>query len=105
TVLAGLNDGTIPTEKAELAAYVKSYFVSVPDNALGDYPFAGFGVQGTWDTAQRLGATAYRQISLVDRGTKLELIDADGTIIPILGDFPQVFSDGAVYRINKLLKR
>jgi len=105
TVLAGLNDGTIPTEKAELAAYVKSYFVTVPDNALGDYPFAGLGIQGTWDTAQRLGTTGYRQISLADRGTKLELIDSDGTIIPVLGDFPQVFSDGAVYRINKLLKQ
>jgi len=105
TVLAGLEDGSIPTEKSELAAYLKSYFVSVPDNSLGDYPFPGFGVQGTWDTALRLGASGYRQISLADRGTNLELIDSDGTIVPILGDFPQVFSDGAVYRINKLLKR
>lgn len=105
TILAGLEDGTIPTEKVELAAYLKSYFVSVPDNSLGDYPFPGFGVQGIWDTALRDGAAGYRQITLADRGTSLELIDSDGTAIPIIADFPQVFSDGAVYRINKLLKR
>jgi len=105
TVLQGLSNGTIPTEKNELAAYLKSYFVSVPDNSLGDYPFPGFGVQGTWDTALRNGAAGYRQISLADRGTSLELMDKDGTVIPIIGDFPQVFSDGAVYQINKLLKR
>lgn len=105
TVLQGIEDGVIPTEKDELADYVKSYFVSVSDNSLGDYPFPGFNVQGTWDTALKLGDTEYRQITLHDRGTRLELEDLDGSIIPIQGDFPQVFSDGAVYRINKLLKR
>ncbi|MBD1420480.1 fasciclin domain-containing protein [Sphingobacterium chuzhouense] len=105
TVLQGLSNGTIPTEKNELAAYLKAYFVSVPDNSLSDYPFPGFGVQGTWDTALRTGVGEYRQISLADRGTSLELMDKDGTVLPIISDFPQVFSDGAVYRINKLLKR
>ncbi|HIX54260.1 MAG TPA: hypothetical protein H9853_04485, partial [Candidatus Sphingobacterium stercoripullorum] len=80
------------------------YFVSVSDNSLGDYPFPGFDVQGTWDTALKLSDTEYRQITLHDRGSSLELEDLDGSIIPIQGDFPQVFSDGAVYRINKLLK-
>lgn len=105
TVLQGIADGTIPEDNTDLAAYLKAYFVSVPDNSLGDYPFPGFGVQGTWDTALRNGTVGYRQISLVDHGTSLELIDADGAPIPIMEDFPQVFSDGAVYRINKLLKR
>jgi hypothetical protein len=104
-VLQGLEDGTIPTDNTELAEYLKAYFVSVPDNSLSDYPFPGFGIQGTWDTALRTGVAEYRQISLVDGGTYLELTDKDDAVIPIINDFPQVFSDGAVYRINKLLKR
>ncbi|PRD54220.1 hypothetical protein C5749_12130 [Sphingobacterium gobiense] len=105
TVRQGLENGLIPEDNNELASYLRAYFVSVPDNSLPDYPFPGFGVEGTWETALRRGPMAYRQISLNDRRTALELVDEDGTVIPIVGDFPQVFSDGAVYRINKLLKR
>lgn len=105
TVLQGMTDGTIPTDKNELATYLKAYFVSVPDNSLSDYPFPGFGIQGTWDTALRRNTLEYRQLTLTDNGTTLHLVDEDGTTIPIVGDFPQVFSDGAVYQINKLLKQ
>lgn len=105
TVLQGLEDGLIPEDNSELATYLRAYFVSVPDNSLPDYPFPGFGIEGTWETSLRRDPMDYRQITLNDLGIALELIDEDGTNIPVVGDFPQVFSDGAVYRINKLLKR
>jgi len=104
TVLSGLAAGLIPTEKTALAEYLKSYFVSVSDNSIGDYPFPGFGVQGTWNTTRRTGYNLYRQITLMDYGTGLSLEDSDGTHISIVDYLPQVFNDGAVYHINKLLK-
>lgn len=104
TVLQGIADGTIPNDVEELATYLKAYFVSVPDNSLSDYPFPGFGVQGSWNTTQQTGYNEFRKIRLVDNGTGLELIDTDETIIPIQDVLPQVFSDGAVYPINRLLK-
>ncbi|MFD1768632.1 fasciclin domain-containing protein [Sphingobacterium suaedae] len=105
TVLQGLESGAIPSDKAALANYLKAYFVSVPDNSLGDYPFPGYGIQGTWDTALRTGYNQYRQIRLIDQGTSLELRDTDNSIIPLSGSFPQVFGDGAIYHITKLLKK
>lgn len=105
TVSAGLSDGSIPSDNAQLAEYLKAYFVSVPDNSLSDYPFPGFGIQGTWNTALRTGQNQYRQLVLIDNGTGLELRDTDNNSIPVVGAFPQVFSDGAIYQINKLLKK
>ncbi len=104
TVLSGLAAGLIPTDKAALAEYLKSYFVSIADNSIGDYPFPGFGVQGIWNTTRRVGYNLYRQLIVVDQGTSLRLEDSDGTSIPIVDYLPQVFNDGAVYHINKLLK-
>ena len=105
TVLRGIADGTIPSDNEELAEYLKSYFVSVPDNSLSDYPFPGFGVQGTWNTTLLTGYNEFRQIRMVDNGTDLELIDKDNTSIPIVDYLPQVFSDGAVYHIDQLLAK
>ena len=78
--------------------------VSIADNSIGDYPFPGFGVQGIWNTTRRVGYNLYRQLTVVDQGTSLRLEDSDGTSIPIVDYLPQVFNDGAVYHINKLLK-
>lgn len=105
TVLQGLADGVFPEDNVALAAYLKSYFISVPDNSLGDYPFPGFGVQGLWNTAQLTGYQQYRQLEVLDQQTQLALKDTDGTIIPVSTDFPQLFSDGAVYSISGLLKK
>ncbi|WP_437921064.1 fasciclin domain-containing protein [Sphingobacterium sp. LRF_L2] len=105
TVLDGLSNGSIPTDNAALAEYLKSYFVSVPDNSLGDYPFPGFGVQGTWNTALRTGYNEYRQLTLTDNGTNLTIKDKDDTVIPVQSVLPQVFADGAVYQISTLLKK
>ena len=105
TVLKGIADGTIPEDNMELANYLKSYFVSIPENSLSDYPFPGFGVQGIWNTTQGNVSTGYRQLQLIDQGSSLELIDKDGTSHKIAETFPQVFDDGAIYRLHTLLKR
>jgi hypothetical protein len=105
TVLQGLADGVFPEDNVELAAYLKTYFISVSDNSLSDYPFPGFAVQGVWNTAQLTGYQQYRVLEMMDRQTHLELKDIDGAIIPVSADLPQLFSDGAVYKISKLLKR
>lgn len=104
TVLQGLADGVFPEDNAALATYLRSYFISVPDNSLADYPFPGFGVQGVWNTAQQTGYQQYRLLEVLDQQTRLELKDIDGTIIPVSTDLPQLFSDGAVYSIAGLLK-
>ncbi|HLS37102.1 MAG TPA: fasciclin domain-containing protein [Sphingobacterium bovisgrunnientis] len=105
TVLAGISSGAIPSSNTELAEYLKSYFVSVPDNSLSDYPFAGFGVQGKWNTAKLIGYNSYRKLELKDKSTHLELVDTDGTIIRVSDELPKLFSDGAVYKISGLLKK
>lgn len=105
TVLQGLANGVFPEDNAQLATYLRSYFISVPDNSLGDYPFPGFGVEGLWNTAQLTGYQQYRQLEVLDQQTRLALKDTDGTVILVSTDFPQLFSDGAVYKISGLLKR
>ncbi|MBE8722255.1 fasciclin domain-containing protein [Sphingobacterium pedocola] len=105
TVLDGIVSGTIPSDNVELAEYLKSYFVSVPDNSLGDYPFPGFDVQGIWNTSKSIGYNLFRKIELIDHNTHMELRDTDGNLIRISDNLPQLFSDGAVYRISGLLKR
>lgn len=105
TVLKGIQEGQIPTDNATLAEYLKAYFVSVPDNSLADYPFPGFGVQGTWNTALRTGYNVYRQLTLTDNGTTLSLRDKDNSSITIGAALPKVFGDGAVYPIQTLLKK
>ncbi|TJZ61126.1 hypothetical protein FAZ15_07935 [Sphingobacterium olei] len=105
TVLQGIANGVFPEDNAALATYLRSYFISVPDNSLADYPFPGFGIQGVWNTTQMTGYQQYRLLEVIDQNTRLELKDTDGTIIPVSTDLPQLFSDGAVYRISGLLKR
>lgn len=105
TVLKGLQDGLIPTDNTALAEYLKAYFVSVSDNSLSDYPFPGFGVQGTWNTALRTGYNVYRQLTLLDNGSNLALRDKDNTNISLPNVLPKIFADGAVYRIQTLLKK
>ncbi|GGH06116.1 hypothetical protein FAZ19_04345 [Sphingobacterium alkalisoli] len=105
TVLNGIAEGSIPTDNVELAAYLKSYFISIPDNSLGDYPFPGFGIEGVWKTTMSTGYNVYRQLEIIDQNTRLELKDIDGTIIPVSTDLPKLFSDGAVYKISGLLKK
>jgi len=103
-VVQALNAGLIPQDNAELAEYLKYYFVPVTDNSLSDYPFAGFGVQGDWFTAQMAGTTQKRSIKLQDLGNSLQVQSADGEVAQILSEFPRIFADGAVYRINKVFK-
>ncbi|MCA5003863.1 fasciclin domain-containing protein [Sphingobacterium bovistauri] len=105
TVLNGIASGDIPSNNTELAEYLKSYFVSVPDNSLSDYPFPGFGIQGVWNTTKLTGYNLFRKLELLDRTTHLELKDIDGTLIPISNELPKLFSDGAVYKISRLLKK
>lgn len=103
-VLAGISSGKIPTVKADLAEYLKYYFVSVPDNSLSDYPFPGFHVEGSWITAKRNGQT-FRTLTVKDSGTALNLTAYNGETATVTSEFPKIFSDGAVYRINKVFTK
>lgn len=102
-ILEAQANNLIPTTKAELANFLKYYFVPVTDNALNDYPFAGFGIQGDMLTAQEVGGES-SLLTLIDNGNALQVSDAQGEVANIVGDFPRVYMDGAVYLIDAVIK-
>jgi hypothetical protein len=103
-IIQALNEGdVIPTDNAELAEYLKYYFVPVSGNSLDDYPFPGFGVEGVWASAQRV-AGANRPVKLNDLGSNLQVQSDKGEVVSVISDFPKIFTDGAIYRIDKVFK-
>ncbi|MFA9392141.1 MAG: fasciclin domain-containing protein [Prolixibacteraceae bacterium] len=93
----------IPLKPAEMAEYLKYYFVKVSASSLSDYPFPGAGIQGELETFKRT-EDGFAKLTLVDQGDHLEIIDGKGKVVKITGVFPRIFNDGASYSIDNLLE-
>ena len=93
----------IPLVPAEMAKYLKYYFVKVSASGLSDYPFPGAGIEGELTTFRKNDNGEFAKIKLLDKGTHLELIDGKGNVIKITDTFPRIYNDGAVYAIDRLL--
>lgn len=101
-------DGTIPTDPAELAAYLKYYFVNVPASQLSDYVFPGAGIQGTFETYQDYNPTdtiPIANVTVIDNGSNLTLTNSIGSqTATVTSELPKVYGDCAVYVIDKLIQ-
>lgn len=102
-ILAAKDEGLIPTEKAELADFLKYYFVPVTSNGLNDYPFAGFGIQGDFLTAQP-SAIENSRLTISDNGSMLGVSNQIGESANVVSEFPRIYVDGAVYLIDAVIK-
>lgn len=102
-ILEAKTNGLIPADQAELARFLQYYFVPVTANGLNDYPFPGFGIQGDLLTAQP-GATGNTLLTLSDNGTSLQISNASGQSAGVVGDFPRIYVDGAVYMIDAVIQ-
>lgn len=100
-------DGTIPSEEAELAEYLKYYFVPIEDNELSDYVFPGANIQGTYFTFQNANVMGELpgQIQVIDNGTDLTLSNNTGSqTANVLSELPNIYGDCAVYLIDALIQ-
>lgn len=101
-ILEAKDQGLIPTEKAALADFLKYYFVPVSTNGLNDYPFAGFGVQGDFLTAQP-AEIENSKLTVSDEGSTLTVSTQGGVSANVVSEFPRVYVDGAVYLIDRVI--
>jgi len=97
------NFSQIPLQPAEMAKYLKYYFVSVNESGFADYPFPGAGIQGELTTFKTT-ANGKSKLTLIDAGDKLQVKDAKGNIVNVVGVFPRIYNDGAAYAIDGLLE-
>jgi hypothetical protein len=86
-----------------MAKYLKYYFVSVNESGLADYPFPGAGIQGELTTFKTT-ANGKSKLTLIDAGDKLQVKDAKGNVVNVVGVFPRIYNDGAAYAIDGLLE-
>ncbi len=102
SLLAGYN--ALPSKTTEkVSAFLKPYFINVSASNLLDYPFPGAKVQGQLASFGKKSDGTTASFTLVDRGTELVIIDAKGNEAKVLNYFPNIYADGAVYMIDKLL--
>lgn len=94
----------IPSDPAALAELVKYHFASVPASKLFDYPFPGAGIEGTLKSFHLNNGRTQSTIELTDTGTGLQVRDAKGNTANVVGVFPRMYSDGAVYLIDGILE-
>jgi len=88
---------------AQAINYAKYYFVNVGASNLGDYPFAGAGVQGKLTTYKPNGSGGFEELTLVDTGTGLQVIDKKGRVANVIGFYPRMYADGVAYLIDNTL--
>lgn len=102
SLLAGYN--ALPSKTTEkVSAFLKPYFINVSTSNLLDYPFPGAKVQGQLASFGKKSDGTTASFTLVDRGNELVIIDAKGNEAKVLNYFPNIYADGAVYMIDKLL--
>lgn len=103
SLLAGYNAIPNPKTTEKVAAFFKPYFINVSASNLLDYPFPGANVQGQLASFGKKADGTAASFNLVDRGNELVIIDAKGNEAKVLNYFPNIYADGAVYMIDKLL--
>jgi hypothetical protein len=98
-------DGTVSDQQA-LASYLKGYFVPTEPNGMITYPYAGAGINGTYDSMETFG-----QLLIEDDGQSLKVQrffqgQAQGNKVNVIPDydyFPFAFDDGGVHYIDGVL--
>lgn len=111
-VKAGLRDGSIPTEKEELAAFLQYYLVAMEANGITGYILPGLNGSRLCNTKQENGIAdnkvVYKKmyISQIDGNDKqLQLSNETGDQkTKTTTDFPVFATDGIIYNIESLLK-
>ncbi len=99
------NFDMLPSKPSGFKSYMKHYFVSVSQSGLNDYPFPGAGIEGelvTFGVSEETGEKV--SITLIDNGDSLQVEDALGNVVNVIGVFPRIYSDGAVYMIDGVLE-
>ena len=94
--------GVIPEDAAELAEYLKYYFVPLSSNFLSDYLFPGTGFSGDLKTYKLVDFEA-TTLTITDQGDKLHITSPNGEA-NVLSVIPKVYSDGAAYLIDGLIQ-
>lgn len=97
--------GNVSTSnKALLASWLRSYFITSILTPFAKYPYAGAGVQGTFDT---FGSN---QLQLTDTGNSLQVNfvgGESGTPVNVVADYgylPFAYQDGCFHFIEDILK-
>ena len=97
------NFSKIPLTPSILSRFMMYYFVNVNESSLGDYPFPGTNSGGELVTFRsREGGKA--RLTLIDAGDKLQVRDAKGNTVDVVGVFPRIYNDGAAYVIDGILE-
>ena len=92
------------SNKTKLAAYLRSHFITSLLTPFAKYPYAGAGVQGTYDT---FGSHA---LQLIDTGNTLQvnLVEGEATapvnVVADYGYLPFAYQDGCFHFIEDILK-
>jgi uncharacterized surface protein with fasciclin (FAS1) repeats len=102
-ILTGLSSGIIPFDPAGMAEYLQYYFVNTNLSSLSDYPFPGAGIQGELTSFRYTSDRTRGKMTLIDDGNSLRIRDGKGDTVNVIGVFPNIYSDGAVYLIDGLL--
>jgi uncharacterized surface protein with fasciclin (FAS1) repeats len=89
---------------AKAAENAKYHFVNVSASKLNDYPFPGAGIAGELTTFKAAADGSMMKLTLIDTGSGLKVRDYMGNEVNVIGYFPHIYSDGAAYLIDGLLK-
>lgn len=101
-IMAGYS--SIPlSNTSQLAEYLKYYFIDITESGMDDYPFAGTGIDRQVSSFRQKTPGTRGQLKIVDTGSSLRIEDATGKSVNVIGIFPNIYSDGAVYMIDGLL--
>lgn len=100
-IVAGNKD--IPKTAAAAAEFWKYYYVNVNGSGLTDYPFAGTGFDKSLSTFKTSNGKA-AELRFTDNNGVLQITDATGNTVNVVGYFPNIYADGAAYIIDGILK-
>ncbi|MCD7963735.1 MAG: fasciclin domain-containing protein [Rikenellaceae bacterium] len=103
----GDSQDVVAAKKAYYNEYLKRYFVNVYSSGslAVDYPFPGsVGAPQSMVTFYRRDDRSYQRFTLVDTGTGLQITDDKNNTVNVVGFFPNIYVDGAIYLIDGLLE-
>lgn len=111
-VKAGIQNGSIPTQKEELAAFLQYYLVAVEANGITGYILPGLNGSKVCDTKEEAGVVdnklTYKKINIeqiAGNDKQLQLSNESGTeTTKTTTDFPVFATGGIIYNIESIIK-
>ncbi len=96
--------GKLPTTPEAMEKCIKYFFVNANASGFVDYPFPGTGSSRELTSYLTDSNKNPYKLTLIDAGNKLQVKDAKGNIVNVIGVFPNIYSDGAAYLIDGILE-